>query len=89
MKRFKRIISLDTVIDTPSDTLFNLEISRTVPAGDDPAYMSVDVHLCDESGNYDESMKIMEIRGIDTLDIQCILSRLKEEISGLTGVHVQ
>ena len=89
MRIFKRVISLDTVIDTPSDTLFNIEISRTVPGGDDPAYMSVDVHLCDKSGNYDENMKIMEIRGIDTLEIQCILHRLKEEIANMTGVHVQ
>jgi len=88
MRRFKRIISLDMVMDTPSDTLFNIEVKRTVPEGDDPAYMNVDVHLCDEKGNYDESMKVMEIRGIDTLEIQCVLARLNREISHMTGVHV-
>jgi hypothetical protein len=87
MKRLKRVISLDMVIDTPSNTLFNLDISRTVPAGDDPAYMSVDVHLCDAIGNYDEHARVIKIRGIDTLEIQCILDKLKEEIAALTGVH--
>jgi len=73
---------------TPSDVNLHVEIKRTIPGGDDPAYMKVKAHLCDEDGNYDAAMKVLEIKGIDTLEIQCILIKLKKEIADMTSVHV-
>ena len=73
---------------TPSDVNFNIGIERVVPGGDDPAYMKATAHLCDEDGNYDAEMKVLEIKGIDTLEIQCILIKLKKEIATMTSVHV-
>ena len=88
MDKFKRITTLDTVMKTASDGYLNLEIKRTVPQNDQPAYMGVKVHVCDENGTYDPAMQVMEIDGIDTLELQEMLARVGREVAQMTGVHV-
>jgi len=88
MNKFKRITSLETVMKTASDGYLNMEISRIVPQNDQSAYMNVKVHVCDETGNYDPEMKVMEVDGIDTLELQEMLLRVGREIAQMTGVHI-
>lgn len=80
--------TIEFTMTTPNDVNFNIEIERVVPGGDNPAYMKATAHLCDEDGNYDTAMKILDIKGIDTLEIQCILIKIKQEIAAMTSVHV-
>jgi len=81
--------TVEFTMGTPSDVNFNVEITRTVPGDDDPAYMNVKAHLCDSFGNYDSEMKILDIEGIDALEIQCLLKNIIYEIAQMTNVHVQ
>ncbi len=81
--------TVEFTMEAPGDVRFNVEITRTVPNGDDPAYMNVKAHLCDPDGSYDSEMKILDIEGIDTLEIQCLLKQIGYEIAQLTNVHVQ
>ena len=81
--------TVEFIMETPNDVRFNVEIARTVPGDDDPAYMNVKAHLCDQNGDYDSEMKILDIEGIDTLEIQCLLKDIIYEIAQMTNVHVQ
>jgi len=80
--------TIEFTLETPGDVNFNVEITRTVPGGDAPAYMNIEAHLCDPNGDYDSEMQVLEIKGIDTLEIQCLLKQIKHEIAQITNVHV-
>ncbi len=84
-----RITTVELVMETPNDVRLNVMIKRTVPGGDAPAYMSIKTHLCDPNGDYDSEMQVLEIKGIDTLEIQCLLKQIGHEIAQMTNVHVQ
>lgn len=92
MKRFKRVDSLETVVNGGTeDSHFNIQIKRVIPPtdGSTPS-MLVDVYVASEDGSYDGAdARVIKIREIDTLDIQYLLIELKQMIATLTGVHVQ
>lgn len=90
MAKLRREKSIDVVVQTPSDTFWNIQLSRVVPANDCAAYMKAEVRLADdETGNYDGGMDpVITVNGIDTLDLQCVLKDMIHEIAQLTGVHV-
>ena len=88
MSTLKREKSIDFVIETPSNNFFNIKISRIVPSRDCAPYMKAEVHFSDDAGNYDPSQKVLEIDGIDTLELQVVLVEMKKAIAEITGVHV-
>jgi len=90
MASLRREKGIEFVIQTPSDAFFNIKISRVVPANNCAAYMEAEVQLADDAaGNYDSGMgePILTVKGVDTLDLQCILKDMIHEIAQLTGVH--
>jgi len=88
MSTLKREKSIDFVMETPGNNFFNIKVSRIVPSRDCAPYMKAEVHCSDDVGNYDPEMKVLEIDGIDTLELQLILVELKNAIAEITGVHV-
>ena len=84
----KREKSIDFVVGTAVDTFFNVKVSRIVPGRGGVAYMKAEVHCSDDVGNYDPEMKVLDIDGIDTFELQVVLVEMKKAIAELTGVHV-
>lgn len=89
MPALRKEKSVDFVIKTASDNFFNIKVSRIVPGRGGAAYMKAEVHVSNDVGNYDPEMKVLEVDGIDTLELQQVLVEMKNAIANLTGVHVQ
>lgn len=83
---FKRISSLETVVKGAECPNFFITIKRIVPT-DSAAHVIVSAYYADDTGNYDPSLSLLEIEGIDVADIHALLDAIKSELSSMTGIH--
>lgn len=79
--------SIEFVISNDDGSYFNIRVSRTVPGRDCAPYMNIEAYISNDMGDHNDDEKVLDISGIDVLDVYELLNAIRPAISDLTGVH--
>lgn len=89
MSALRREKSMKFVIGTQGENFWSIRVARIVPGLSGQPYIKAEVYASDITGNHDPEMKVLEVDGVDTLELQIILMEIKRALAEITGVHVQ